>query len=202
MALVGAHAPGATPLRPEDIRGLKLPHITTYPDLNEAEAANIILGQEWGLRARATHPDSIVTHTYLQRLHKKMYGEVWEWAGVYRTHNTNIGSEYPLIRADLQTLFDDVQDWLAHTRFQPDELAVRVHHRVVKIHPFANGNGRHARMIADLLLMRHFKRERLAWGGGSLGNTDRNRPSYIAALQDADRNHYAPLLTLARAVLE
>lgn len=198
MALIGAHCPGATPLRPEDVRGLKLPHITTYAELNEAEAANIVLGQEWALRARIAHAASMLTDTYLQRLHKKMYGEVWKWAGSYRTHNTSIGSDYPSLRADLLILFDDARDWLEHDRFEPDELAVRIHHRIVKVHPFANGNGRHARMVADLILIRHFRRERLAWGGGSLSNVDPTRPHYIAALQEADRNNYPPLIALAR----
>jgi Fic-DOC domain mobile mystery protein B len=195
MALTGEHAPGATPLRPEDLEGLKLPNINTFGALNEVEAANIILGQEWALRARVAI-GSMLTDRYLQRLHQRMYGDVWDWAGDYRTHNTNIGSEYPSIRADLRVLFDDAADWLANHRFEPDEFVVRVHHRIVKVHPFANGNGR--RMVADMMLLRHFKRARLSWGGGTLSNVDPNRERYIAALREADHNSYAQLLQLAR----
>jgi Fic-DOC domain mobile mystery protein B len=197
MALTGQHAPGATPLRPEDLEGLKLPNINTFGALNEVEAANIILGQEWALRARGTL-ESMLTDRYVQRLHQRMYGDVWDWAGRYRTHNTNIGSDYPSIRVDLRVLFDDAVDWLANHRFEPDEFAVRIHHRIVKVHPFANGNGRHARMVADMMLLRHFKLARLSWGGGTLSNVDPNRERYIAALREADHNSYAPLLQLAR----
>jgi len=89
MALTDRHSPGATPLRPEDLRGLKLLHITTYADLNEAEAANIIAGQEWALRTRTSDLPSMLSDDYLQQLHDKMYGEVWKWAGTYRTHDTS-----------------------------------------------------------------------------------------------------------------
>jgi Fic-DOC domain mobile mystery protein B len=198
MALTDAHSPGATPLRPEDLRGLKLLHITTYAELNEAEAANIISGQEWALRARKSDLSSMLSDDYLQLLHEKMYGQVWKWAGTYRTHDTNIGSQYPMIRTDLREFFDDARSWTDHSTFDPQELAIRTHHRIVKVHPFPNGNGRHSRLIADLLLMRHFKIERLPWGGGTLGNEDPNRVEYIAALQEADRNNYAPLIAIAR----
>jgi Fic-DOC domain mobile mystery protein B len=199
MALTDHHSPGATPLRPEDLRGLKLLHITSYAELNEAEAANIIAGQEWALRARTSDLPSMLSDDYLQQLHEKMYGEVWKWAGTYRTHETNIGSRYPLIRTDLRQFLDDACYWAIHNTFAPDELAVRAHHRIVKVHPFPNGNGRHSRMLADLLLMRHYKVTRLPWRGGPLGNTDPNRSTYIQALQEADRGDYNPLMAIARA---
>jgi Fic-DOC domain mobile mystery protein B len=198
MALTDTHSPGATPLRPEDLRGLKLLHVTTYSELNEAEAANIISGQEWALRARTSNLSSMLSDDYLQLLHEKLYGQVWKWAGAYRTHDTNIGSQYPMIRTDLRQFFDDARYWVDHSTFDPQELAIRTHHRIVKVHPFPNGNGRHSRLIADLLLMRHFKIERLPWGGGALGNEDPNRVEYIAALQEADRNNYVPLIAIAR----
>src|ERR1700730_6460504 len=157
MALTDAHSPGATPLCPEDLRGLKLLHITTYAELNEAEAANIISGQEWALRSRTSDLPSMLSDDYLQLLHEKMYGEVWRWAGTYRTHGTNIGSQYPMIRIDLRQFFDDARYWVNHNTFDPQELAIRTHHRIVKVHPFPNGNGRHSRLIADLLLIRHFQ---------------------------------------------
>jgi Fic-DOC domain mobile mystery protein B len=200
MALIGAHAPGATPLRAEDLRGIKLPHIATFGELNEVEAANILLGQEWALRSRVARAHSMLTDEYLLRLHKRMYGDVWAWAGAYRTHNTNIGSQFPQIRAELRVLFDDARHWLEHDQFRPDEFAVRVHHRIVKVHPFPNGNGRHARLIADLILMRHFRSDRLTWAGGNLGNVDPKRGEYIMALREADRNNYGPLIALARAI--
>jgi Fic-DOC domain mobile mystery protein B len=198
MALTDSHSPGATPLRPEDLRGLKLLHVTTYAELNEAEAANIISGQEWALRKRTSDLPSMLSDDYLQQLHKKMYGDVWKWAGAYRTHDTNIGSRYPMIRTDLRGFLDDARYWANHNTYEPEELAIRAHHRIVKVHPFPNGNGRHSRLVADLLLMKHFKVKRLPWGGGTLGNTDPNRAKYIEALQEADRSNYAPLIAIAR----
>jgi Fic-DOC domain mobile mystery protein B len=200
MALTGAHARGATPLGPEDLRGLNLTHITTYGDLNEAEAANIISGQEWALRARINNLTAMLTDEYLQRLHAKMYGAIWKWAGNYRKHDTNLGTQHPLIRTDLRQFFDDARYWVEHHSFDPTEIAIRTHHRIVKVHPFPNGNGRHSRMLADVLLIRHFKIDRLPWGGGTLSNTDPNRTTYINALRDADGGDYAPLIAFARAV--
>jgi len=199
MALTDPHSPGATPLRPEDLRALRLLHITTYAELNEAEAANIIAGQEWALRSRTSDLPSILSDDYLQQLHEEMYGEVWKWAGNYRTHDTNIGSRYPMIRTDLRQFLDDARYWSTHKTYEPEEFAIRAHHRIVKIHPFANGNGRHSRLVADLLLMKHFKVKRLSWGGGALGNTDPNRVKYIEALQEADRSDYASLIVIAQA---
>lgn len=89
MALTDAHAPGATPLRAEELVGLKHP-ATTHGELNELEAANIVQGQEWALRARATRMPGMMSDDYIQQLHRKMYGAVWKWAGSYRLYDTNI----------------------------------------------------------------------------------------------------------------
>lgn len=199
MALTGSHAPGATPLRPDDVAGLRLPQITTLGELNEAEAANIIAGQEWALAARSSRMPDMLSDDYVLRLHRQMYGEVWKWAGRYRRHDTNIGSPHPSIRPDLRQFFEDAREWLERGWFEAEEFAVRVHHRLVKVHPFANGNGRHARLFADIVLVRHFQRDRLPWGGRDLGNSDPRRGEYIAALQEADRNHHGPLLAFARS---
>ena len=130
MALTDAHAPGATPLRLEEIKGLKHA-VTTHGELNELEAANIVLGQEWALNARGTRMPGMLSDNYLQRLHKKMYGEVWEWAGQYRLHDTNIGVMHPTIRMELRALFDDARYWIEHGIYPPEELAIRLHHRLV-----------------------------------------------------------------------
>jgi Fic-DOC domain mobile mystery protein B len=197
MALTDT-APGATPLRLEDLKGLKH-SVTTLAELNELEALNIVEGQEWALKARSTRIPEILTDEYVQRLHKEMFGEVWAWAGQYRVHDTNIGVPYPNIRPDLRTVYDDVRYWSEHGTYPADEVAIRLHHRLVKVHPFANGNGRHARMMADLMLLKHFKGQRLPWGGDTLGQADPRRGEYIQALHAADANHYDALLEFCRS---
>ena len=198
MALTDPHAPGATPLGPEDLEGLKLP-ATTHGELNELEAANIAQGQGWALRARGTRMPDMLSDKYVQRLHKEMYGEVWTWAGQYRHSNKNIGVTHTTIWTELRTVYDDARYWIEHATFPADEVAIRLHHRLVKVHPFPNGNGRHARMIADLTLLRHFKVQRLPWGGNRLGNSDPRRAEYIGALRAADANDYRALLQFCRS---
>jgi Fic-DOC domain mobile mystery protein B len=198
MALTDPHAPGATPLRSEDIEGLKH-SVTTHGELNELEAANIVQGQEWALRARSTRIPDMLSDEYLQRLHKQMLGEVWEWAGKYRLHETTIGVTYVTIRSELRTFYDDARYWIEHNTFEPYELAARLHHRLIKVHPFPNGNGRHARMFADLVLQRHFGLRRLTWGGNTLGNSDPRRAEYISAMQAADKNDYKTLVEFCRS---
>ena len=198
MALTDPHAPGATPLSQEDIEGLK--HVvTTHAELNELEAANIVRGQEWALTARRTRFPDMLSDDYVQLLHKKMYGDVWTWAGKYRRTDTNIGATHTCIRTDLRNLFGDATYWIGHTTYPPDELAIRLHHRLVFVHPFPNGNGRHARLIADLLLLRHFGVKRLPWGGNSLGSSDPRREEYIACIRGADAHNYGPLLQFCRS---
>ena len=159
MALTDPHAPGATPLRREDVEGLKH-SVTTHAELNELEAANIAQGQEWALRARSTRVPDMFSDRYLRQLHGRMYGEVWDWAGEYRLHDTNIGVTHTAIRTELRSIYDDARYWIEHGTYSPAELAIRLHHRVVYVHPFPNGNGRHARLLADLLLLRHFQVQR------------------------------------------
>ena len=198
MALTDPHAPGATPLSAEDLEGLKLP-ATTHGELNELEAANIRQGQEWALRARSTRMSEMLSDRYVQRLHREMYGDVWEWAGQYRHSDKNIGVAHATIRTELRTVYLNARYWIEHGTYPPGELAIRLHHRLVKVHPFPNGNGRHARMMADLLLLRHFKVQRLPWGGSKLGNPDPRRKEYIGAMRAADGHDYKALLEFCRS---
>ena len=120
-------------------------------------------------------------------------------AGQYRSTDTNIGVEHYLIRQELRRLYDDARAWLEYESYPPDEIAARLHYRIVSVHPFPNGNGRHARMLSDIVMVRHFKSDPLPWGGGSLQNSDANRAAYIEALIAADRHDFAPLLRFARS---
>jgi len=173
---------GATPLDPDEAEGLLLTHITTRAELDRWEQENIAEASAWAF-SRA-HPD-ILTDGFARRLHKRMFGIVWRWAGLYRKTGKNIGVDAWQIATELRTLFDDCAAWIAHSVYPPDEIAVRFHHRLTAIHPFANGNGRHARLLTDILLVHLLKQPRFSWGGGSLVDAGDCRKQYIGALRAA-----------------
>jgi len=186
-------APGATPLTPEELRDLIPADIALRADLNEAEESNILRAQDWALNRRR----DLLSEEFLLRLHREMFRDVWRWAGKYRTSARNIGIDHWLIPAMVRQLLDDARAWIEFQSYTPDEIAVRLHHRLVFIHPFPNGNGRHGRLMADLLAMR-LGRRRFGWGRRRLRDAGTARAEYIAALQSADRHDVAPLLRFAR----
>src|SRR4051812_16596856 len=143
----GESSDGNTPLSPEELADL-IPNLATKQDLNEWERENILLAREWAMRDRTSAPE-MASDEYVRKLHRKMFSETWKWAGRYRTTEKNIGVPFPEIREPLMALFGDVRYWLEHRAYPTDEIAVRFHHRLVVIHPFPNGNGRHARLLAD-----------------------------------------------------
>jgi Fic-DOC domain mobile mystery protein B len=184
----------ATPLTPEEMRELIPAHIAFRRELNEAEQENIARAQDWAL-GRRRDP---LSEKFVKDLHRQMFGEVWRWAGRFRTSPRNIGIDYWEIPVALRQLLDDVKAWIEYKSYPPDEIAVRFHHRLVQIHPFPNGNGRHARLMADLLVMR-LGGERFSWGRESLRDAGAMRQRYIAALQAADNHDTGPLLAFARS---
>jgi Fic-DOC domain mobile mystery protein B len=189
---------GATNLSPEERRGLRQTWITHRAELNKAEAQNILAGAAWARRRRGLDPADLLDDGYAKALHKQMFGDVWNWAGKYREGESNIGVKPHLIATEVAALFNDARYWLEHETYQPDELAIRLHHRLVHIHPFPNGNGRHTRMVADLLVER-LGREPFTWGRGSLTEVSELRASYMAALRAADNRDIEPLLNFARS---
>jgi len=199
MALSGAHAPGATPLSDEDLQGLRIPSVTTHGELNQVEAANIIRGQEWALRARTARLPDMLSDEFMLRLHDAMLGDVWTWAGEFRVADTNIGAPYHHIREQLHNVYADARTWLEHNVYSPEEFAVRLHYRIVTVQPFRNGNGRHARLVAHLALVRHFNRTTLPWRNSALHAPDAVRQAYIEALVAADHHDFGPLLAFAMA---
>ncbi len=134
---------------------------------------------------------------FLLSLHKRMFQDVWKWAGTFRTTPRNIGVEAYQIAVDLRQLLDDARYWVDHAIFPPDEIALRFHARLTWIHPFPNGNGRHARLAADLLVV-SMGGERFSWGGGALVDDDTLRKAYIAAVRAGDGQDFAPLSAFAR----
>lgn len=184
----------ATPLTPEEMRDLIPAHIAYRRELNEAEQENIARAQEWALNRRRDP----LSEKFVKDLHRQMLGDVWRWAGRLRTTERNIGITCWQIPVALRQLLDDTKAWIEYNTYSPDEIAVRFHHRLVQIHPFPNGNGRHSRLMADLLAMR-LGRERFSWGRESLRDAGAMRQRYIAALQAADNHNIDPLLAFARA---
>lgn len=187
---------GATPLDPDEARGLLLSHITTRAELDRWEQENIAEAEAWAFR-RA--PRDILTDGFIKRLHKRMFGHVWRWAGEFRTTGKNIGVQSWQIATELRNLCADAAVWLEQGAWPPDEIAIRFHHRLTAIHPFPNGNGRHARMMTDILMVHLLKQPRFTWGRGNLVNAGECREQYINALRAADRHDYGPLLAFARS---
>jgi Fic-DOC domain mobile mystery protein B len=187
----------ATPLAPEERDALLQTWITDRSDLNEAEQENIVKGAAWAGRRRGKTVD-LLNDDFAKTLHKQMFAEVWKWAGTYRQTERNIGIEPFRIPVDMPAMFDDVRYWVDHETYPPDEIAVRLHHRLTAIHPFPNGNGRHARLMADLVIER-LGGKPFTWGGGSLGDVGELRKRYVAALKAADNHDIGPLLEFARS---
>jgi Fic-DOC domain mobile mystery protein B len=185
----------ATPLAPEERDGLRLSWVTTRADLNVAEQDNIDKGAAWAFRARR---QDMLTVDFVLQLHKRMFGDVWTWAGQYRRTERNIGIAPFLIGVQTSQLMGDAAYWVQHETYEPIELAVRLHHKLVFIHPFPNGNGRHARLMADLLLQR-LGVPALSWGGGSLNDLTALRRAYVDALRLADREDYEALIAFAQS---
>lgn len=188
----------ATPLEPQEREGLLQSWITHRKDLNEAEQENIVEGAAWVHRLRRLPLDRLLSVDFMQTLHKRMFGDVWQWAGTFRTTERNIGIQAHRIATELAALLSDVRFWIEHETYPRDEIAIRFHHRLVAIHPFPNGNGRHARLAADLLVER-LGGEPFSWGGGSLADVGELRARYVAALRAADDHDIGQLLEFARS---
>ena len=188
----------ATPLAPREREGLLQSWITHRADLNEAERENIVEGVTWARRRRRRTVDGMLNDGFVRELHKRMFGDVWNWAGSYRQTERNIGVDAFRIPNELGNLFGDVRYWVEHKTFSPDEIAIRLHHRLVAIHPFANGNGRHARLMADLMV-ELLGDTPFSWGGGSLADPGELRARYVVALQAADNHDIGRRLEFARS---
>jgi len=190
--MVPDYPDGATPLDPNELGGLKHRHVTTQAELDELEQANITSGLLWLSRTRRK---DIFSEGFAIELHRQLFGQVWNWAGTFRTTGKNIGVEPAQIGSQLRVVLDDARYWADKGTYVPREAAVRLHHRIVLVHPFANGNGRHARILADAVLEKIYKVDPIDWTAGSdLQKMNERRAGYIAALKAADRHDITPLL--------
>ncbi len=190
---------GATPIEPDELKDLIPDYISTMSELNQVEQSNIADGFVWA--GKQTH-DDLLTATFIFKLHKKMFDQVWKWAGKMRRSNKNIGVMKEHIMNDLGQLLGNTQYWIEYKTFSDDEIAARFHHRLVQIHVFPNGNGRHARLMTDLILMKNGV-SKFTWGTNGtytpLEAEGKTRSDYIAALKKADQNDFNALITFARS---
>jgi Fic-DOC domain mobile mystery protein B len=183
-----------TPLDAEEMQQLIPSYITLRRELNEAEQVNIAHASKW-LSSRRSDP---LDEVFLRELHRRMFGQVWRWAGDYRKTARNIGVDANRVRMDTAQALDDARFWVANATYAPDEIAVRFSHRLVAIHPFPNGNGRLSRMAGDLLAVQ-LGRPQFSWGSHSLTDANVTRAAYIAALRAADAHDLGPLILFARS---
>ncbi len=198
MGLDFAFEEGQTPLDEEEKEGLKIKSIASRADLDEYEQQNIEKAIQWSMM-RNFKPLQVFSSNFICNVHKQMYSDVWAWAGDFRKSNKNIGVDYWKIPAELKTLVDDTNFWFLNNTFEPDEIAIRFKYRAVSIHCFANGNGRHSRLMADIIIEKLYKRPVFTWGTGLYANSDLARMAYISAIHEADRENIKPLLEFARS---
>jgi Fic-DOC domain mobile mystery protein B len=187
---------GATPLDKNEIKGLLLTHITTRAELDRWEQDNINEALTW---FHDHKPAKILDESFMKLLHRKMFCNVWRWAGKFRQSEKNLGVPSYMIAVELKKLCDDAEYWIENKTFSEDEIAVRLHHRLVSIHLFPNGNGRHARLAADILLVNVLGKSAFTWGSANLVKPGDVRRRYIESLQAADKGNYKPLLAFARS---
>ena len=190
------YPPGATPLNPDELDGLKLRHITTRAELDRWEQENIQDALAWLSRRRKT---DILDETFILQLHDKMFSKVWRWAGSFRRSDKNIGVVWSRVPVELRQLLNDTKAWIDYEAYPPDEIALRFHHRLVWIHLFPNGNGRHARLITDVLLTELLNEKPFSWGSDDLSHASTVRKHYISALKAADAYDYTLLRDFVRS---
>lgn len=198
MGLNLTYIEGQTPLDEDEKQDLLIPTISTQGELDEFEQQNIEYAVQWTM-FNAFAADEILTDQFVKDLHRRMFGDVWLWAGQFRRSNKNIGVDKFEIGIALRNLLDDARYWIDNATYDGDEIAVRFKHRLVHIHCFSNGNGRHSRLMADVIIEEIYDHPPFTWGRGSLRKKGEARSIYLAALRTADKGNITPLLEFARS---
>ena len=197
MGLKIKYIEGQTPLDEDEKEGLLIRTISTRGELDEFEQANIQQAVEWTISNKFI-ADEIITEDFILLTHKKMFNEVWKWAGTKRKTNKNIGVDKYQILVELQKLLKDCRYWIDNKTYEPDEIAIRFSHRLVSIHVFPNGNGRHSRLMADIIISNIFNKPVFTWGSSDLSKSGTMRKRYLDAIYDADIGILKPLIEFAR----
>lgn len=183
---------GATPLDLDELEGLRFTHVTTRGELDQLEQANIVEGMQWLKKQKNV---DVLTEGFTCELHKRLFGKTWKWAGSFRSTEKNIGIDPIQIAIQLRQLLDDTKYWIENNTYPAKELAARFHHRLVFIHPFPNGNGRHSRIMADAVLTKLMGEPAIDWAGGyRLEAMNERRDQYINALRTADGQDFSQLI--------
>jgi Fic-DOC domain mobile mystery protein B len=187
---------GPTPVTAEEAQELRL-SVQSRDELNAFERENILEARAWAMSPRTLNRPDLLTEQFMRELHQRMLGRVWRWAGRFRTTERNMGRPVHAIATDVRTLIDDARYWQEHGTYPAAEAAVRFHHRLVVIHPWVNGNGRHSRLMADILVTAQGGLS-MAWGRDvDLAAPSDVRTRYLTALRAADNGEIGPLLTFA-----
>lgn len=189
--MVDAEPDGATPVDLDEAEDLLPRHIHTPGELNLWEQENILEAAKWTLRSRRP----ALSEPTLRELHRRMFDRTWKWAGRYRLSDKTIGAHWATVPVEVHKLVDNGAFWFDNNTFETDEAAVRLHHCLVEIHAFPNGNGRHARLWCDMVL-RQCGRPPIEWKNEKLDRPGEARHMYIQALRAADSGNLEPLLAL------
>ena len=195
MGLNLDYSQGQTPLEEDEKEGLRMPFITTRDELDEFEQKNIEEAIKWTIGRKLT-VKTVLTETFVKDLHQRMFGEVWLWAGSFRNTQKNLGVDYWKISTELKVLLDDTTYWINNRTFSDDEISIRFKHKLVSIHCFPNGNGRHSRLMADIICEKIFKKSVFTWGKSNISAA---RDQYLKSLKLADNAHYEELIRFARS---
>jgi Fic-DOC domain mobile mystery protein B len=198
MGLEINYLDGQTPLSEEEFDGLKILSITTREELDEFEQLNIEKAIQWTF-GKKVYANDLLSEKFIKDLHKRMYGDVWKWAGSFRNTEKNLGIKSFLISVQLKQLLDRALFWYENNIFTPDEMAVRFKHELVSIHCFANGNGRHSRLMADLIMEKLYNKPFLTWGSSNLVKANDKRKAYIDAIKMADNLDLNSLILFAKS---
>lgn len=198
MGLELKYIEGQTPIDEEEKEGLRIETITTKAELDEFEQLNIEEALQWVL-GKKLKAKIVFSEKFICNLHKRMYGNIWAWAGTFRKTDKNIGVEKHQIPIQLRTLCDDALFWFENNTYLPNEIAIRFKHRLVSIHCFPNGNGRHSRLMADIIIEKLFGEEPFSWGADDLSKSGSTRSAYLQAVKQADKGEYAALYNFARS---
>jgi len=197
MGLEFDYKDGQTPLDEEEKEGIKIKSITTQGELDEFEQLNIEKAVEWTIHTKFKL-EKILTEKFVRDLHQRMYGDVWKWAGEFRKTEKNIGILWTQIGIELKNLLDHTKYWIENKTFPPEEIAIRFKHRIVSIHCFPNGNGRHSRMMADIIMESIFGNEIFSWHQSNMVKANETRNQYIKALREADNGNFKELIEFAK----
>lgn len=197
MGLNANYASGQTPIDEEEKEGLRIPSITTREALDEFEQLNIEKAVEFFMLRRSFTMQKILTAPFVLGVHKKMFSDVWKWAGTVRKSNKNLGVDAIYVIPRLHQLLGNCSYWIANRMYSDEEIAVRFKHELVSIHIFPNGNGRHSRLMGDIVMKHVFGKPRFSWGQKEWAHKQNVRDAYLQALRKADNGDYHDLVAFS-----